>query len=622
MITNPLKLITAGALVALLSSCGDTVINNDDSNPVQTKATLNVRVRDASTGAPLVANLTLNSTGEKKATEATTGIISFNNVLLGSHGVLIEKGGYATVVSIVSIEPVQNESGNYVIAQDVTLDELLYPLTSRLSGEVFRQNSIGNSVAATGDSVRYEAIGEPGKKLVGSSKILTVAIDATGKYTFPVLPAIGADYSLTVFDAAGEYKATVIPKEGVKLDAGASATVNSFTLTPSHLNAKFTLTSYKRWINVSDTLILGFNLPIDASKFNNSSTVKVTNVSGTTVFAADKEVDGNKVILIPRDTWPSEGFVVNFSNLEATNGLTISQATEKISIISPDWSTLTLSAASFPGFTFDQVLKTATDSANWNSMATIKLRWKLIDGALSYKIYGRLNGSTKPNELVYFGEILKAETNDDRGFQTSTLQQITGGHYPDYSLYAGALYPLQDGNKVIFYIQAVNSSSETALKGAGGKYADSVIVSDIMPERMNVSNTRYIYNNINVTTCLNDDNCSESVTNIYFSEPVDTSGVKFEIAIRGAGETANGASVAGRLKITHEWTDIVSASGPTRLRIKFSAIPSTTPITESVILRYQISGVKDKAGNPLEVYYNGAKVNGDTGNMFIGILGN
>jgi hypothetical protein len=622
MITNPFKLITAGALVALLSSCGDTVIDNDDSNPVQTKATLNVRVRDASTGAPLVANLTLNSTGEKKATEATTGIISFNNVILGKHGVLIEKEGYATVVSIVSIEPVQNESGNYVIAQDATLDELLYPLTSSLSGEVLRQDNIGNSVAAIGDSVRYEAIGELGKKLVGSSKILTVAVDANGKYTFPVLPAIGADYSITVFDAAGEYKATVIPKEGVKLDAGASATINSFTLTPSHLNAKFTLTSYKRWINVGDTLVLGFNLPIAANKFNNSSTVTVTNVSGTTVFAADKKVEGNKVILIPRDKWPSEGFVVNFSNLETTNGLTISTTTEKINIISPDWSALTLSNASFPGFTFEQVLKTSADSANWNSMATVKLRWKLIDGALSYKIYGRLNGSTKPNELVYFGEIPKAETNDDRGFQTSTLQQITGGNYPEYSLYDGALYPLQDGNNVIFYIQAVNSSSETALKGAGGKYADSVIVADITPERKYVYNTRYIYSDVSVTNCLNNDGCAESYTTISFNEPVDTSGVSFGIATQGAGETANGASVAGRLKITHGWTNIVSASGPTTLRITFSAIPSTNTITEPVLLRYQISGIKDKAKNKLEVYYNGAKVNGDTGDMFIGIYGN
>jgi len=123
MNTKLFKLITAGTLAVLLSSCGDTVVDNDDSNPVQKKATLNVRVRDASNGNPLEAVVTLNTTGESKTTSAANGNFSFKGVPLGSHSVLIEKAGYASAVHSAPISPTQSSGGNITIAEDYTVRE-------------------------------------------------------------------------------------------------------------------------------------------------------------------------------------------------------------------------------------------------------------------------------------------------------------------------------------------------------------------------------------------------------------------------------------------------------------------------------------------------------------------
>jgi hypothetical protein len=330
MNTKLFKLITAGTLAVLLSSCGDTVVDNDDSNPVQKKATLNVRVRDASNGNPLEAMVTLNTTGESKATN-TTGNFAFKNVPVGEHSVLIEKAGYASVIYRAPIGTITEQ--NIAIAQDYTVRADLYPKTASLSGVVTAEGIDGTISPIAGATVRIElAVSE----LV--DQIITQATGVDGSFKFDSLPAVEGQYTVWVSDIERKYKFKQGP--AVALKAGvASNLATSIKFTSNDLNSLFELVSYPSIIKSDTTLTIAFNNTIDFSRFNlntSNNTVYLaspsdrynpiglgTNVTLTRVANADPtklslKLSGPSVPTTPR--WPSTGFLVCFNDLKAIDG--------------------------------------------------------------------------------------------------------------------------------------------------------------------------------------------------------------------------------------------------------------------------------------------------------------
>ena len=338
MNTKLFKLITAGALAVLLSSCGDTVVDNDDSNPVQKKATLNVRVRDAITGNPLEATVTLNTTGKSIVTDAN-GNFSFKSIPIGSHSVLVEKAGYASAIVPASI-PTTNGSGgatgggNIAIATDYTADVNLYPKTASLQGYVYSEDNDGNIAAIAGATVRVEVTSS---QIV--DKIISSVTNTTGLFKFDALPAVGTGYTISFSDPAKKYRIKQYPSTSVpdlKADFPSYITT-AVKFTTSELNSLFELVAYPSIIKSTDTLTFTFNNKIDFSKFNLNDIVSLVGIDGFPAYPTPlgsgvtltriPSVDSTKLVLalsgpngntVPH--WPSGGFKVYFKNLKAIDG--------------------------------------------------------------------------------------------------------------------------------------------------------------------------------------------------------------------------------------------------------------------------------------------------------------
>jgi len=333
MNTKLFKLITAGALTVLLSSCGDTVVDNDDSNPVQKKATLNVLVTDAVFGTPLEASVTLNTSGESKVTNAA-GNFSFKNVSIGTHSVLVEVAGYASANFEAPI--VANEyTANISIARDYTVDAKLYPRTASLQGLVYADND-GTVAPVPGATVRIELASLDGSEFL--NKIITKTTGADGSFYFDSLPAVGGDYTLWVSDAAKKYRLKQGPTTPLKANV-ASVITNPIKFTSNDLNSFFELVSYPSVIaKGTDNLVFTFNNAIDFSKFTlntSNSSVYLRNVANT---ASENPINGGILTRIPgaNDStlvlglsgpsgftvprWPIGGFRVCFNDLKAIDG--------------------------------------------------------------------------------------------------------------------------------------------------------------------------------------------------------------------------------------------------------------------------------------------------------------
>jgi len=327
MNTKLFKLITAGALAVLLSSCGDTVVDNYDNSPVRSKATINVRVIDASGGAeaPLAAKVTLNTTKEVKTSDAT-GNVSFKNIPVGYHSVLVEKEGYATALYSAPIVPTE-ENMNISIAQDITVPANLYPTSAKLSGLVVEDNDNGTQAPLAGATVRVEL--STGTGIV--TRIFTKVTDATGSFAFDSLPAVGKQYSLFISDAAGKYR--VITADAKILQAGLPQNAGVIRYNSTLLNSFFELTAYPSVIKNTDNITFTFSNSIDFTRFTLDDIVKIykdgdlytppsgklTRIVATTDLPSQLVVGlvGANVNEVP--LWPSK-FTICFNDLKAIDG--------------------------------------------------------------------------------------------------------------------------------------------------------------------------------------------------------------------------------------------------------------------------------------------------------------
>jgi len=319
MNTKLFKLFTAGTLAVLLSSCGDTVVDNDTNSPVRSKATINVRVIDASGGAeaPLTASVTLNTTKESKATNAA-GSVSFDNIPVGSHKVLVEKTDYASALYDADIR--LGQDANISIAADATVDAYLYPKNASLQGTVF-EDIDGALVALAGATVQVEL--NSGTHIV--SRIFSKVTDAEGNFAFDSLPAIGTQYSLIINDAAKKYRVKTGPTR--ELRAGLPAYTGAIKYDHSELNTLFELVSYPSSIKSTDSLTFTFNAAIDFTRFTidvvsvspNPSSGKLTRMTIPSALTTQLVIKlaGATVNDIPK--WPNR-FKVCFNELRATDG--------------------------------------------------------------------------------------------------------------------------------------------------------------------------------------------------------------------------------------------------------------------------------------------------------------
>jgi hypothetical protein len=602
MNTKLFKLLTAGTF-ALLSACGDTVVDESgDSAPVQTKATLNVLVRNASTGVPLRASVKLLSTGAADSTNAATGTLSFNDISVGEHRVLIEKTGYASMVSPATISTSAPPTENIFIAGEYTVNASLMPLTSSLDGYVYYEDANGISKPAEGAIVRVELTNTN-----LADRIFTATVGADGKFAFPELPAVGNGYNLQILEITKEgqtYKANTptITLESLRDGLPAHIT-NSIKYKLTDLVSLFELMSYKTIIGKTETLSLEFSDAIDPAKLTPDVVYSEYNNIPT-----DKELsaDNKTLQLVPLGTWPSGDFRVCFGSLKALNGKTVtgSSCTGMITVEAEP-----LAAVQVTGLALNKDDNLDTD-IDFNTSG-VSLIWGKVAGATGYRLYARASAGNKKEEFIRIDRYI-----------TDTTATV---YYYDFNL--GSNNAFANGNSVEFVVQAYNQQSETKLNGAtaltvkdkkkptwniGWTQAGSDSVAQWYGSYPYIDNSCFggydefdspIYyscesgtNNGFISAFKFDKlrlatGYSYSTVSITFSEPMDTLSTTITIA------PDEPASAPARFSVGKEWSD------NRRILYLTPSIAAGTVSKAESKFRVQVKNLQDIAGNKFEEEY-------------------
>ncbi|GHV17484.1 hypothetical protein AGMMS49938_18290 [Fibrobacterales bacterium] len=553
--------LSAAAAMAftMLSACGDNVVESlggESAEPIQTQAKLNVLVTDASNGKPISATVVLLSTNDTAVANAA-GTAVFEKLSAGEYAVLVEANGYASIIDYAQIYGDQSE--NIYIANENTTLVSLYPLTSTLDGVVYYTDASGKNLPAVGAKVRVQLYGD------FVDKIFEADVDANGKYVFTGLPAVGTNYqiwALEYTDAAGKtYGVQTLTK--ASLIAGSPAHITTAAKYEGAVSV-FDLIGYKSVITDGDTVVFEFSDSIDVQKVSNGTIY----VSAT----ADLKVDGKLVKVIPVGKW-NGNFYVEFYNLTSKNNKTFSND-YSITVLKVDLSNVAASAFNLK----------AIDSATINHDSyRVTLQWNKIPGATDYNVFVKKAG----------------ETNYKQAYLYNTTNDTTKMYYIDcVERYGDPCYSYNNinSNTYTFIIQAVNSQSKSQLNGA-----ISVDVYDRVSPRLNSYSPNYYYSNYNLydygvsspdssyyldfTYQLEYIYADSNVVRIYFSEPMDTTGVTV---------SAPSAVLPARLGAPSlKWYNESS------LLISLKTIAGTALATNVAPIYFTINGLKDKKGNAL-----------------------
>lgn len=322
------SLLTAG-IIALFSACSDNVVESypQTGSPVVATAKLHVLVQDGSDKSLVAdADVTLLSVGKVAKTSAG-GTVSFDSVAVGSHGIRIEKTGYASVVNNILIESETAENIYQALERSVSLS--LYPLTASLEGYLRYTDKNGSQQPASGAIVRLV--------LNGSAYLNSQfqdTVDATGKYEFNGLPALSNSSSYSIYALEYTVEGITYPAQRIvdsyDIDGGLLAGSQAFAgyVTYSRNTSSFELLGWTDKISSNGDVVFTFSDSIDAAKFSSNQ------VSTSPVLDFDVVVDGQTLTLKPKggkwsdnpDYSTVDNFNVTIINLKSVKGNSTSPA--------------------------------------------------------------------------------------------------------------------------------------------------------------------------------------------------------------------------------------------------------------------------------------------------------
>jgi hypothetical protein len=445
MNTKLFKLLTAGTF-ALLSACGDNIIDAPDSNtigaesnPVQTKSTLNVVVQDASTGKPITATVRLLATGDSAIADPTNGTAIFTNLSAGSYNMFVEASGYAPVRTSATV--VSQISENIYIAQVAQAKVFLYPLTAKFTGTVYYTDKDGKNQPAKNADV---ALIIDTSTDIASDLTVKVKVDSTGRFTFSALPAIeSVRYRIVTL----EYKTaeeTVYGAQDICNRSCGNLIANDFAvnrpnyiLSSSAIDELFIVLSHSNYIsNVSEVRIT-FSSAVDLRRLNNNDLYCYSNSIGDNL-AADFawNATGDILTIKPAGKWIGSFYVRSNNYLYSKNG--------KILSLSSDPIFVTVNATDLSSAKVAGLLQVDSATTDYNRIGAT-IRWKKLEGATNYRIYKK-----GKNDLAY--SLASSNTGtliNDSTYQTSVSFSPRLGH-----------------DTLRFIVQAYNEQYQTKLEGA------------------------------------------------------------------------------------------------------------------------------------------------------------
>jgi len=604
-----LAISVATGICVLLSSCGDNVVENYNG-PISTEATLNVVVRDNSTGEVVNgATVTLLSApGSKIKSEKTSvrGTVTFENTYVGNQLVLVEYDGYASMVyptSILRDNPGTGIGENVYIANENTIDVPLYPLTSSLDGILYYSKD-GKSSPAGGATVRITLSDYIVKR------IDSVKTNAEGKFSFSGLPAVGPEYTLTAMEKTFDgktYRNTVYTGPRPALTADAAEHITSKFEYTNDITPFIYLGSSPVTVDREGPLVLSFSDDIDASNIVSNP------VTVTPHQPIEVTYSGKTLTITPKDEWNRSGGItvtIDGDLLVSVKGNLLGfTETIRVNVLSDD-----LSQEPVTGLVIDSIpdpkhaYALGVSVPHFNS-SLVNLKWNKIgiDGVDEYEVFYKPDGKKayQPAEIFWISSI-----DSDDPYMYATVR-TNGGE------------TIKDKTNT-FVVQAVNGLSRSALDGASvlDVFARPTVKPGF-PEKVVTdgylnywtSADEYSGNTLTFTGFVDAVNTgagsgplpisyalranveTRQYFYVHFTESMDPA------SLNASSATWPGASgKPARVTITPTWPDALIPNSVVRFEV---VVAAGDPIAVDIDTRYTISGLKSKNGKDFFIEYEG-----------------
>lgn len=538
--TKKLFTLFAAGMAVMLSSCGDNII--ESGGPVSTTATLNVVVRDAVTGDVIddaeVTLLTAPKAKIKKTVESTVGTVTFQDVHVGNHSVMVIADGYAGVVRGVNVSTdyASYTSDGVFIATDNTAEIEVLPMDAKLTGVLYYSMDGVSYPARQGTRVRVRLDSD-----IYVERNYEVTTNASGVYTFNALPAVGAAYTITALEQTFPtstgiaYKATNIGFAVPSLVSGEMAYaadpalkfIYTEPVTP-FIYRGATIGNGFITVEREETVELLFSSNIDTDKIS-LDPIEVRS-KGSDVLGVTLEYDANIVKVTPFGQWPLDGFEIFIASnaLASFNGNFAPGEVVEVRVVNDDLNTL-------PAIT-DLRIDSMTTSAGfvpvWESQS-VRLRWSAVTGATSYDVF------IKRNDTEDYVRVANGVTSKDN------ISMFTDVIFDNWN-------QLED-NRHSLVVQAVNARSKGPLTGAKVVDLFSSPTVDVGYNSLDVPNHAVDVggpSHAHLASILRDDDSNLlGVYSITFTEPMDVTA-----AVTGSVSGWN-AALRQRVSPTYIWSN-------------------------------------------------------------------
>lgn len=412
------KLIIVAGLIALLSACGDSVVDAGSDSIVQPEAKVRLFVLDQATGIPMEkVSVKVLTTGKTVKTNKD-GIANLGKLYTGNYAVQLTIADYATVVEDIEVKgEAANEGGDTYIAPDVTNIIEMYKANATVVGFVHYVNAAQSEVPAKDAEVCLKL----DEKFV-TYGLNCKTVDADGKYEFTELPGgAGSDelYAKEFKDGARTFAQqdvgsfTTLP--------GATVFVDKKTLDASYLSSLRLLSGSAADITAATKSVkLSFSEDIDvvaSTRKNGSFPVEVTGVT------ADIAISGKDITVKWEEDKISGTVTVSYTKLVSTSG----HGLDDEDLVSGSFTATIvpedLRGATLAGLAVDKA--TGDVTFNWDEKyrgATVQI-YSVTKSSLD-----EISVSTVSSGIT----VTKSSTNPDAGKYTLTNLTLTSG--ADYDL--------------------------------------------------------------------------------------------------------------------------------------------------------------------------------------------
>ena len=554
-----LRLFASLLVWFLLASCGDTIIESNESTAIA-KGNLFVSATDAVSGNPLpnVEFFMPAMDSKPRETSGLNGTVYKGLPIGENYAVRVSAKGYAPVVCNASIRLAENQDRQSIsVAENTTLRVSLRRLSASLRGSIFYQNLekplqlevFPASGAQVSVIIQDNADCSYEQRIFGPA-----SVSKDGFYSFDSLPE-KAYCTLVAHDAhLNGLLYSGMQSEGALEVSGNAAIMPRLVYDVVQTAFGFVFSSDNRSVaKKNDVLKFGFSEPVNVSLLRDGDLSASNNATKVSVAANFSWSDSNKTLTVA----PAFGEWASGQSYDIRMRLYSAVSSKIID------TTLVFSVNEFLDFGSQSVRGIHLAGVVNHNTNSVIVRWNGLIGAEAYEIY--VKASLKFESIYSFAGEVTRRTQDvvDTAFTLPT---------PNWFL---------NGDSALVLVAARNGKGKSS-------FGEPFVIKDnvrpyfsVTPNAIPPDTANYVINATNSFNSVMTE--SEFSTNVIFNEPMDTTVVL----------TATIPSQTPReLKVEWGWTN------ETTLKVSFKIGAGALNESESPLaIPISISGFIDKAGN-------------------------